>query len=63
LLGDNFLVGLQCKLGAHGSVGPQDAGDFRASLLAKSKVELRAVNGLLLDEQAGADFDLSADAE
>ena len=63
LLGQHLLIGLERELGAHRAVGPHDARDFRAGLVAKAEVKLRAVDGLHLHKQPGADFDLAADAE
>jgi hypothetical protein len=63
LLGHHFLVGLNAEFRAHGAVGPDDTDHFGAGLVAKAKMKLRAGNRLLLDQQARANLDFSADAE
>ena len=62
----NRLVGLAegfCKFGLGRSIGPVEHGHGDAGLLAKSEVDHRSVDNLLLHQQARADFDFTADAE
>src|SRR6266853_1159439 len=63
LLGDNGLVCLQIKLRAHRPVRPDNADDICALLIAQAEVNERACDELLLNEQAGANLHLAADAE
>ncbi len=63
LLGQHFLIGFDFKLRAHCSIGPNDANHVGARLLAETKVKQWTRDRLFLDQQAGANLHLAADAE
>src|SRR5262245_10058744 len=63
LFGQDRLVSLQFKLRLHRAVRPDDSRDIGLSVLAQPEVENWGSYDLLLCQQAGADFDLAADAE
>jgi len=54
---------MQFELGAHGTIGPDDPHHVGAGLIAQAEMKLRAVDGLLLQQQARANFYFAADAE
>lgn len=57
------MIGLQFKLRLHRAVRPDDARDIGLSVLAQPEMKNRRSDDLLLRQQAGADFDLAANAE
>ncbi len=63
MFGDHFLVRLHAEFRAHRAIRPNHAHHFRARLVAKTKVKLRPVDRLFLNQQARANLDLSADTE
>ena len=63
LVGDDDLVGAAVEFGLRDAVRPDDPCDVDARARAQAEVHGRAGDRLLLDEQAGSDFDVAADAE
>jgi hypothetical protein len=63
LFGKYRLIGLQFKFGLHGAVGPDDPRHIALGLFAQSEMHQGLRDDLFLEQQAGANLHLAADAE
>src|SRR5215469_11053819 len=63
LFRDNFLIRLQIKLRANGTVRPDYPGYVHIGLITETEMQEWTRDGLLLHQQAGANFNFTANAE